>query len=367
VTNCGSTEEQKDAFGLTAVRFCGKLIVFWNWLWHFPCSRGTNGVLKNSKGATPMKSFLSYASIALTLFVIGCSSDKKDAGPSPKELYKNDISALTNMSSVGPQKVDVGQNRAFTKIFGGSTSRDVKNYLDERIKYIFNETDMAGMSVSPANLGESIPWANEEGLSNASTNKEDVQTIAQNDGSGLWFTGRMEDVEVTLHNGSQIIPIESMRTGVVSLGKEYKATENVEGQAITIPVDYRLSFVMHEARHSDCTEGFSEDFRLKAKTAKSYSEFLKSINKQQITCGHLHVACPPFHEYAGVLACDYETWGAYGVGAIYALASERGLKEGSLEQRIMEVAYQDQLSRLLGNKSISDFNYSSPDMSSKDD
>ncbi len=72
------------------------------------------------------------------------------------------------------------------------------------------------------------------------------------------------------------------------------------------------------------------------------------------------------HDYSGVHACDKETWGAYGVGAIYAAAKEKTYAEDTVERRLMEITKLDSFSRIPG-VTMSSYRKSKPDMSSQDE
>jgi hypothetical protein len=314
-----------------------------------------------------MKFFKVTLLIALCVLTFSCSDDDGGGTPSTqKDLYAKDVSTISGMSSSGPREANLLTNNAFTKIFGGPTGKDVDIYVKTRVKHVFNKQDLKTLRLQPEYVGDLMGWQEED----AEVPKDDseIQTVATNDGTALWITSRVIDEKISVVAGSTVIPVDSTRVGIISLGDMYKTAIEIEDsgekQTITFPPEFRISTVVHEARHSDCTNGFSETLAIALKNSETMDQFLQKAGVEQLECGHMHVICPANHDYAGEPACDNEIWGAYGVGAVYTLAAEKNYKEDGLEKRILEFAHMDEMSRLIKGKSTasSTFSSSSPNM-----
>lgn len=314
-----------------------------------------------------MKHLKLFALIAIFGLTVHCSDSDKGSAPTQKDIYASDVSTLSKMSSSGPREANQITNNGFTKIFGGTTGKDVDAYIKLRIKHVFNQQDMKTLRVQPEYLGDLMGW--QEEATDVPKDDSEPQTVATNDGTAVWIVSRMINEKISVVAGSTVIPVDSTRVGIISLGDMYKTSIEVEDDGekhnITFPPEFRLSTVVHEARHSDCTNGFSDALAIALKNSETMDEFLKTAGIDQLECGHMHVICPSNHDYAGHPACDNETWGAYGVGAVYSLAAEKNYTEDGLEKRILEIAHMDEMSRLLKGKATasSTFSSSSPNMS----
>ena len=309
-----------------------------------------------------MKKMATISSLLALLF-IGCSdSGDSAAAPSPKELYQKDMNKLYQASFYsGASAINSEYNNAYTKIFGGSSGYNVADYINTRLAHVWNMEDYTQSQIYPADLGTTKSWLNlSEGEPDTNS---DVQTDASNNGVLLWLVGKIEGKSVTVLYKSESVNLSNPRDGIITLGKSY-ATHAVYGyQSFAIPTDYRISTIVHEARHSDCTGGFPSSYIQKARAASSLESFLASIGTEQLQCGHLHVECPRSHDFAGYPACDKEAWGAYSIGAFYSTGAISNYPYGSLEREMMEFSATDSFSRLL-NVPDSTFKSTSPDMRS---
>lgn len=302
----------------------------------------------------------------LALLLNGCSDGgDATAPPSPKELYQSDASDLYQSSfSSSASSVNNEFNNAFTKIFGGTSGYNVANYINTRLAHVWNVDDLVKAQIYPSDLGTSKSWLDINDVE-PETNSN-VQTEASNNGVSLWLVGKIEGKSVAVYNGSETVSISNPREGIITLGKAYAKNSVIGGTAVSVPRDYRLGIIVHEARHSDCTGGFPASYIQKARAASSFESFLDSIGAEQLQCGHLHVICPRGHDFSGYAACDKENWGAYSVGGFYAAGTYALYPWGSMEREIMEYDALDSFSRLLG---VSDYDLSStsPDMGSRHD
>lgn len=218
---------------------------------------------------------------------------------------QKDIKDLSNVNTSSLATYDAQNNKILTKIFGGTDSRSITKYLTDRAHYYAygNTVSVDGQKIF-ANMGEQY---NRGILADSSS----VHTIALNVGTLLWIIGEAghQPVYFTI-DGSQSTPVtvNSSRVGLVILSDAYMQLDEVT----------RLASVMHEGRHSDCTGGLKTSSLPAIATAlqKQDSASLASLSGH---CGHLHVVCPSsLGDYAGLAACDNESWGAYTVGAVFA-------------------------------------------------
>lgn len=313
-----------------------------------------------------MKSVQLIALLAISTLTVHCSDSGGDSkgGTTQRDIYTSDVSTISKMSASGPTQANNLTNGAFSKIFGGTSGKNVEAYIQARVKHVFNQQDMKNLKLSP-DVGDPMGWKEEV----PAADPNQPQTVAQNDGTALWVMSRVAGVPVSVIAGNQVIPVDSTRVGIISLGNSYQSAIDIEVEGkkhnIKFPPEYRISTVVHEARHSDCTGGFPEAYVQILQTVESMDDFLQVAGIEQLQCGHMHITCPNGHDYAGYPACDNELWGSYGVGAVYTLAAEKNYTEDTLDKRIMEMAHMDEMSRLLNSTGTasSTFSSSSPNMS----
>lgn len=276
-----------------------------------------------------------------TLFMVACSSDESTP-PSPKELYKKDREHMSKarMSAYGVQSFNSSNNDVFTRAFGGNDFKSVEKYIDARIHHVWDETDYNSHSLSDRSILSNLSW-----LDDANSLAGDGM-VAMNYGAILWILSRINNSDnLYVTGGGETIAVTSSRTGLIVLTTNYMAGIN----GVTLPPEYREETLVHESRHSDCSGGFPDEYVSAARRAQSDEEFLSLINKNQLSCGHLHVKCPSYHDLAGISACDYEEWGGYGIGAVFAGASQSNYYSDSIEARVLQINTFDSMSRLLGS------------------
>lgn len=297
---------------------------------------------------------------ALTLgLVIGTAglaacqkSGGDDAPPPPKVLIQSDRDLLAKDGSEGAEDFDRSNRNLFSKIFGGTSGRDVTRYLDERLRYYFDDADLDGWDSKdrPVHTKWSDipkPKNSEEDQPSTSGRRVKAEVGASNIGTALFFQGAVDGAPFTITKGEKRIVFDSTRVGMMHVGPGYKARVDLNGKRISIPAAYRQAILIHEARHSDCSVSASaEDFSV-AHGASNYVDFLSRFKK--IECGHAHVLCPGGHDFAGLPACDRQPWGAYSIGAVFLAARTRDAKS-ELDQRILEGEATSALSRLLFDK-----------------
>src|SRR5262249_4759019 len=141
--------------------------------------------------------------------------------------------------------------------------------------------------------------------------------------------------------GEEKVALNSSRVGIIQLGVGYtqKVGQGSEQRYARTEVE-RVSTLVHEARHSDCTGGLWKS---------DLERFRKGDMPTHRECGHLHINCPPDHALAGLPACDGAPWGAYAIGGLYSAGVFKTCKNCDEKTKALAKADAlDQLSRVQG-------------------
>lgn len=179
-----------------------------------------------------------------------------------------------------------------------------------------------------------------------SATSKDIKVGAENLSSQWWLEGVVNNVTPTLYINGQTIPITSSRAGIIMLADGYPGVVKLsDGSVQDAPPAHRQAILMHEARHSDCTGGLSENEIQMMRDAQSYDDFLSQVKLPH--CGHLHAICPS-GTYQGLAACDVERFGAYTVGMIYE-ASMINAQTNEIDRKALQISALDSKSRFLGS------------------
>jgi hypothetical protein len=236
------------------------------------------------------------------------------------------------------------------------------NYLNTRVHYYIDKDQ--DVSITPSDFANT-GWTQEILLKSLADTDQDVTVCAVNVSIEYWILGLLNNALVTFDFNNQTVPLTSARTGIVVLGDGYSDTiafKDSQGNTsqVSLPAFYRQSILLHEARHSDCTGGLSEQQLNRISQETSAAEF--SANDDAGACGHLHITCPS-GDYQGLSACDDETYGAYGIQAVFLTAAKLQLEADQEDDSLALVMEMDTYSRLLddGSRGVE-----YPDMSSTD-
>jgi hypothetical protein len=227
----------------------------------------------------------------------------------------------------------------FSNIFEGYKSSDVGNYFNQRVNYAISEsTDVDNrILVNPRSDNLVLPSG-------------EIIILAVNYSWYLWFISKASEPDlVQFQINDQLLEIPSTRIGVIQIGAPF----------VELPSVARVTTLVHEARHSDCTEGA---------LASDLNRFKNGLPPLNHLCSHTHEICPPEHPLAGEYACDSHPWGAYAIGALYAGAVALECTSCTESQKILaEQIFYDSVSRLLYNFThLMDGSYGPPNMSSSD-
>ncbi len=235
-------------------------------------------------------------------------------------------------------ELDGTKVKFFRNIFGGNDSAAVESYLKERVHWIVSSKKDLDQSV--------VSLSNALGASDAHP-----QVVATNIGAAIWFSALLSgEPAAAIQIGSDLVEVHSTRAGVIQLGEAYSSQ-------LSDPL-LRISTLVHEARHSDCTGGVSKQDLALLKAGKD------PIRKD---CGHLHADCPPGHPYAGFPACDDHAWGAYAVEADYMATVAKYCQNCSdKDKKVATIVFADAASRVLDLEGLLSGNAGAPDMTSSD-
>jgi hypothetical protein len=278
----------------------------------------------------------------------GCGTQQDpDVNNPQKKLLTNDLQELSSYDNSGAVALDQQANGIFTQVFGGTSGADLTSYLNTRIHYYVDKDE--DITVSPSDYSVK-GWTEDQ---NATENAENISIE-------YWILGLINNVTVSFEFQDQTVNVTSARTGIVILDDGYSDKVQFNGAEVDAPSFYRQSILLHEARHSDCTGGLSEGQLNSISRDESSTEF--SAHGDAGHCGHLHVVCPDGSDYAGLFACDNETYGAYGVQDIFLRAAQLQITADGENHTLVDAMEIDAYSRLINDTSSSDY----PDMSSSD-
>ena len=219
----------------------------------------------------------------------------------------------------------------FNEIFGGPSNLDVLRYIVERVNWIISPSANLDTDIVTLPLQMNSP----------------VVVVATNIGTAIWYQSVADRVpDIGLIIGTTSVPIKNSRVGLIQLGKDYSDF---------IPL-FRISTLIHEARHSDCTGGLAADDIVRLHLGKA---------PLSNTCGHLHSECPAGHDYENLHACDDHPWGAYSVQFKFLAAYIKSCTSCSIKEQNLALAlFADATSRVLVLDDMLSGKYGNPDMSS---
>ncbi len=242
----------------------------------------------------------------------------------------------------------------FTRIFGGGGSQGmpgILSFLDERISYLVTMGDLEPrvrqVRAPELNVFSLGSWDEAPG-SSSETQAEGgsgLFTLAVNQGTIWWYQdeayprGARTALKI---NGRQVV-VENSRTGLIQLELGYFSSDFAPIYGGFFP---RLAILVHEARHSDCTGGLTEE---------NLAAFRNRTPYPNPACGHLHQKCPEGHPLAGIVACDLHAWGAYGVEALFTSTVVRTAEwvVGELAQELRMMAAESLGRAVLGEEMFS--------------
>ena len=259
-------------------------------------------------------------------------------------LVAEDLEALEFFSAPDLSLSSVQSRRRFIQVFGGYSGNNIRNFINERIKYFISVDDLLPIdSVSSENSAQKLGWTRVENYE-----KMKGSIAASNYGSQLWLQSLIDERPAAIVLKTwEIIPVSSTRVGIMLIGPAYNGSiRKLDGSSVPFPQEFRQSLLIHEARHSDCVGGVTEDDLRIAREASTYLEFTERFDSKK--CGHLHALCRE-GDYRGLPACDSMRWGSYGIQALYLEAALKAAPFGSEKYQLLLATFIDTKSRLFFN------------------
>jgi hypothetical protein len=320
-----------------------------------------------------------FVFFSLALAIAGCALPSDDDGRAKtkkrralskealQKMLALDVRTMQATSSYDLNSYDKANKQVIAKVFGGTYGADLYNFYSTRIHHNLTEEEFENARLNVTSF-RYTNWEIEVAASEEFRELADQPSAggsgtvgAFNWGTLLWLKGLIDRVPIVVFAGDKKIPIESSRSGVMVFGPGYSdILETSEGN-LPMPSEARNMFLLHEARHSDCTGGILDTDLEAARTATSLKHFLREFKRT--SCGHLHTECTKGH-LKGIIACDKGPWGAYAIGALYAEAVAQGMT--GLNRAIMDAMIVDQRSRLqIPLSDMIDGKYGEPNMTSK--
>lgn len=286
--------------------------------------------------------------LIICLHLSGCGNDRDEiarefSGLSlsvefDPEMDADDVALIQgDFLQLKDYEIQVSQEGTlFEQIFDSRDASGVVQYLDERVNFFIPEDAELEERILVQELGQ------------LDQIEDEPQIAASNVGTEFWYISEIfQPQEVRFLFGDELIEAESSRIGIIQPGPAYAGgLSGVE----------RVSTLVHEARHSDCTGGI---------TRQDLDRVEAGSLPENLSCGHLHDLCPSGHPLEGLPGCDSHPWGAYSVHLVFmqTLAEEC---DGCTEQerQIALIGAADAASRVLVLEPMLAGALGPPDMSS---
>jgi hypothetical protein len=246
---------------------------------------------------------------------------------STARLFENDMNSLKNDGQFSAKATDTQMNGAMTKVFGGTASSDVHRFIRERVKHVYSFNEILGFTIDVFSNNQKVYSGS---LKSMMGDEEDdsgpLNVAGANIGAGLAMAEHSEDLEIKIRLPTGAKDVGSLRLGLVALTKYYSVIPTQDGKEISVPLEGRVSVLVHEGRHSDCPKGFSSS-----------------------DCGFMHRTCTS-GAAAGYPACDNSYWGPYAIGGLYLKSALSKYRSSSMNYRILQVMMDDSFSRLTNDQ-----------------
>jgi hypothetical protein len=272
------------------------------------------------------------ATISLALSITACGGGGGGGGGASNgstptnQLFIADMGKLSGSEVKGFAKANALIDNSFTKSFGGSSSADVKAFIEARVKHVYSTKEVEAFPVDIifSNGHKETRVLNElfGGESETEANPSGSQLAGVNYGA-LAIMQKMNNAKVIVNTPDGAVESTSTRMGLIGLTGAYSTLKDQNDKEIPIPLEGRISVLVHEGRHSDCPDSFDAE-----------------------NCGYQHRICPTGHPLAGERACDNSVWGPYAIQAVYLSSTQDNYKVNSLENRVIEAMTNDNFSRI---------------------
>jgi len=236
------------------------------------------------------------------------------------QLIKEDVNFVYSL----PTMRDSNNFQKFSeiKVINGP---HLHNWLVNRIRYFVPE--QIDFEIFFGLTGQNYKYRVHSELSTlykrGAQRSDQMTVLATNLGGALYLYGRQNKNLGTATINGKTKPILSPRIGVIQLADAYFSKDYIPNPNPKAAISrfYRLSTLLHEARHSD---GNGE------------------------ATGFLHVMCPKGHAYEDERACDKYENGAYGLEARFDRLLSKNCPQCSIsEVEVLRVMSLDNFSRLI--------------------
>lgn len=254
-------------------------------------------------------------------------------------LYE-DLYSLTH-----EQNIRARETGAFAVVFKSQETHGIKNYLNERVHYFF--------SLSNNNTGHLTTQREEQELEPIPELNRTI--LAVNVGMSYWFS-MLRGLGNAFTFDGEVVPIRNPRVGLVGFGSAHFNEKRVS----------RISTIIHEARHSDCTGGLNQNDLKKILDGQE--------DRVNPSCGHPHSRCSADmvledgkrHPLAGQVACDGGEYGPYFIEALYTAQIAEGFCTSCSEEdvQVAMISMYDSLSRVTKLQDFVAGNWAKPNMTS---
>lgn len=278
--------------------------------------------------------------LALTLFTPSLTAQdldrpgiiiSKEFSDSRVQMLSEDLNFLSRMNSW--EAFDQDEQMAFG--FVENSNKNLLSWISERVRYLIPLDSLGNVDIHFGTEEKIYP--HQDSLPGDLENiyfvlDREADTLMSNLGTAYYLFGKRarRSISVNLSEHFSILedPIEmtTPRKGIILFHENFfKSTLYVSryGREDSDRI-LRLSYLFHEGRHSDGSG---------------------------VSLGFYHKRCPPGTDYAGLLACDRASNGAYNLGAIFIKKSLEVCQGcGEVEKDILRMNYFDNKARVIDRK-----------------
>ncbi len=259
------------------------------------------------------KSILTGCALTLALSLVGCGMDARYGGSKHRtrlnEQETREELARIQQHFTLDESLDAEEEGAIAYDFWRMRSfRFTTNH--QSLTMLGAYYNLYGKTAEPEGIEHYLRTRLHYLVGSSAKPGADPRTVASNLSVPLWIQS-ITSAEDPLKPSSvrlgdrTFVPKTARDYGVVLLGRYY--SEKDDGI-------FRISTLLHEARHSDCPNGLSVEQIKALKDTGEEDEIDEALEKAISGCGFGHPICPAGHELAGRRACDTgDGWGSYSV------------------------------------------------------
>jgi len=240
------------------------------------------------------------------------------------QILGNDLRRLDKMS--------LSASSEMLRIYGlkDGEGASLSSWLSERVQWVLSEDFNLEKSLRPSPATLFFRFPNPGIIPDIETPTKtaepggEVKTVMSNLGGALYLGGKQAGLLINVAIEGKVggLDIRSPRTGLLKVGEGlfFKGGKLAKASPDFLS-HYRLSTLVHEARHSDGNG--------------------KSL-------GFLHATCPEGHDLAGYPACDRNLNGPYMVGALFSQAMAKDCDDCSeVDKELYQLVTADSFNRVI--------------------